>query len=350
MNSTVRQTWIPMDRISNIIQLEQALLLLILAIGVYFFYKMFLRKVSRERHQNLKVLFANLTVHILFGAFLFLSFEFLQWFQDTPEPIGRIVPYLGLLALVSWATIFVKIARIFIFEYLFIGHMKEGVPLLLVNICTLLISVALAAWIASDIFGVRLTPVLATSAIFSIVLGLALQDTLGNLFAGVALQLDKPYEIGDWIEVQPTEKKWVGQVLEITWRSTVLLSFTDELITIPNRLMSQAQVSNFSPHARPIIRSQIFRIPFGQNLEQAKRILVSSASSVHQILPLPEPVALITDTTESWVALKLIYYIHNYGAQYTIADEVYSKVIASFEAQGFELAPPRLAVVTRQAN
>ena len=121
----------------------------------------------------------------------------------------------------------------------------------------------MATWIGAEIFNIRLTPILATSAIFSLVLGLALQDTLGNLFAGVALQFDKPYEIGDWIEIQSSGQKWIGQVYEISWRATVLIASTEESITVPNRIVAQAQIANYSTKYRPITRSQLFRLPFG---------------------------------------------------------------------------------------
>ena len=90
--------------------------------------------------------------------------------------------------------------------------MRAGVPVLLVNLFSLLLSAVIGFWMMTGIFEFNLAPLLATSAVFSIVLGLALQDTLGNLFAGVALQLDKPYEMGAAIEVTTSSQKWVGQV------------------------------------------------------------------------------------------------------------------------------------------
>jgi len=135
---------------------------------------------------------------------------------DLGNTQERIAAYLGLATLIAGAIVFVKVCRILLFEYLFIGHMKEGVPLLIVNLFTLVISIGIVGWFATELFGVKLGPLLATSAVFSLILGLALQDTLGNLFAGVALQLDKPYEIGDWIEVNNGGATWVGQVEEIS--------------------------------------------------------------------------------------------------------------------------------------
>src|SRR5262249_25507055 len=149
-----------------------------------------------------------------------------------------------------------KTCRILLFEYLFLSHMRAGVPLLLVNLFTLLLTLVMGGWLCTAIFDVKLGPLLATSAIFSVVLGLALQDTLGKRFAGVAMQFDKPYEIGDWIEIMLNGQKWVGQVQEISWRATVMVGISDEHISVPNRLMGQTQISNFATTKRPIWRSQ----------------------------------------------------------------------------------------------
>jgi small-conductance mechanosensitive channel len=203
--------------------------------------------------------------------------------------------------------------------------------------------------IVSEIFQIRLAPLLATSAIFSIVLGLALQDTLGNLFAAIALQLDKPYEIGDWIEVQSGTQKWIGQVYEISWRATVLIGLSDESLTIPNRVMAQAEVSNFSHKARPLVRSQSFRIPFGTPIPLVKETLARAGAGVPAIRKNPAPFALVSETTESWITVKLVYFIDDYGSQWAIADQVLTHATRALAEARIELAGPRLQV-HRQAE
>jgi len=213
-----------------------------------------------------------------------------------------------------------------------------------VNLFTLLLSMVVLGWIVTDIFSVRLAPLLATSACVSIVLGLALQDTLGNLFAGVALQFDKPYEIGDWIEVQGPDQLLVGCVREISWRATVLMGWSDELITIPNRVMSQAEVSNFSTRHRPIVRRQTFRIPFEASVEDVKRRLAEAARGVTGVLDSPSPYVLIIETAESWVIYRLIYFVQDYGIQFAIGDKVIENCLRNLHDSGLSLASPRLTI------
>ncbi|MBX9767045.1 MAG: mechanosensitive ion channel family protein, partial [Bdellovibrionales bacterium] len=255
-------------------------------------------------------------------------------------------PYVGLAALFLGSVVFVKSSKILMLEYLFLGHMREGVPLLLVNISTLLLSITIGGWFATQIFGANLAPLLATSAVASIVLGLALQDTLGNLFAGISMQFDNPFEIGDWLEIQSTGQKIVGQVKEISWRSTVLVAFTDELITVPNRNLAQAQISNFSLKDQPIIRSQVFKIPYTADVDLARRILIDCAASVHGVRHSPSPITLISEASDSWILLKLVFYIDNYGLQFVLFDEVVSKALKELGKVQIEIAQQRVQIQT----
>lgn len=345
MNPKLSQPWIPIERIESVVQLEPALVILGLAVLSWLIYRIFLRSLSQERHQNLKRHFLNLLGHTMVAAGVFAGYLALERVEVSSEWTTRLIPYVGFVALLWGSVVFVKTARILAFEYLFIGHMRVGVPLLLVNLFTLLMSMVIAGWMATEVFGVRLTPLLATSAIFSIVLGLAMQDTLGNLFAGVALQFDKPYEIGDWIEVQSGGQRWTGQVYEISWRATALFSFTDEVITIPNRAMAQAEVSNFSTRHRPIVLSQAYRLPYGCSVHKVKELLLQSLDQVASLRKSPQPIVLVSETTESWITFKLIYFIDNFGAQYLVADQVNCAVLEAFKNAGIRLASPRLQVL-----
>lgn len=254
--------------------------------------------------------------------------------------IPRLVPFVGVAAVLWGAIILLKTFRIFSFEYLFFMNMQTGVPLLLVNMLTLLMSVVLGSWIATGVFGFRLAPVLATSALFSIVVGLALQETLGNLFSGIALQIDKPYTLGDWIEVQTAGQKLVGQVHEITWRATILTSLTEEWITIPNRVVAQSQVLNFSKTKNPILRSQVFRLPFSAPVPKVRQILVESIQNIKGISRTSDPVVLLVEAAESWLSVKLVYAVKDFPDQFRIADEVIEKSVESLRREGISLVGP----------
>ena len=336
--SKLAQPWIPADRIEALMGYEPALVIVTFAIASWVFYKLLLRDLSVERHFNLRKLFKNLISHL--GLWILLFFTYLG-LHSVPEA-ERISTYIGLMSVIWGCTIFVKTARITAFEYLFFLNKHVGVPVLLVNLFSLLLSLLIGSWILTEIFSVKLVPLVATSAIFSLVLGLAAQDTLGNLFAGIALQFDKPFAIGDWVEIFGTGQKWVGQVHEISWRATVLLGLSEEEITIPNRVIAQSEISNFAYKGRPLIRIQFLKLPLGTDMLRVKKVLTDAALSVPLVLKIPSPLVLLSEVGESWLTVKLAYFIEDYGSQFRVTDQVLNAALSHLEEAKISTAGPRL--------
>jgi small-conductance mechanosensitive channel len=327
-------------KIEAIVQLEPFLVVGGLLLISYLIYRLFFRGLSEERHKLFKRLFTNALLHSIAVVVLFVAATTLHSL-DEPKIFPVLYPYTGFLAIVWGALLLVKIARIVTFEYLFLISKKAGVPVLLVNILSLALSIALASWIATEVFSIRLAPVLATSALISVILGLAIQDTLGNLFAGVALQFDKPYQIGHWIEVQNDNGKWVGQVQEITWRSTVMIGILDEMITIPNRMIAQSEVQAWGAD-RPFTRTANYRVPFDQSVsvELARETIVQSIRKIEAVRRMPAPRVYLNEIGEAWLNFRLVYWIDDYGAQFRINDEVNTAVVEALFQKKIPFATP----------
>jgi small-conductance mechanosensitive channel len=101
--------------------------------------------------------------------------------------------------------------------------------------------------IVETVFRQPMSAVLATSGVVAIVLGFALQSTLGDVLSGLAINIDRPFGAGDWIAVPPDIE---GEVVEINWRSTRLRTWSSESIVIPNSVVAKATVTNHSRLAR----------------------------------------------------------------------------------------------------
>lgn len=331
------EKFIQTNALFALLELEPYVLIASLVASVWLFYRFFLRSVSEERHANIRNHYRGIIKHFVIFSVLFVILFLLRELEITVPGLRRLNPYIGVLTFLWGNIVFVRCLRLFVLQYLFLTSMRAGVPLLLVNIFTLLLSVILLIWGLSQIFGIQLTPLLATSAAFSIILGLALQDTLGNLFAGISLQVDKSFELGDWLEVINGPTKAVGQVKELSWRSTLLVGFSDELITIPNRIMAQAQISNFSPD-QPIMRSQFFRFPYGSNVDQIKDLMERAVTEISEVKALPRPFAYVADTNESFISIKMLYFIDSYGMQFVIGDKVFNKILDVLKKHNIETA------------
>src|SRR5947208_17117154 len=84
--------------------------------------------------------------------------------------------------------------------------------------------------------------VLATTAVGAVVVGFALQDTLGNLFAGLAIQIEKPFRVGHWVTIGGKD----GMVSEITWRATKIRTKQGNFVVVPNSALSRDTITNYS--------------------------------------------------------------------------------------------------------
>lgn len=334
--------FIQTQKLYQIVNFESFLFIIFLGLATFLFYKFLLKKVSLERHQNIQK-----HLKLLLNYFLVFSVSFALYFLLSASDnslLKLLLPYSGLFCLLVGALCFVRTCHLAVLQYLFLGSMRAGVPLLIVNIFSLVLSIVISFWIFNNIFGVQLTPLVATSAAFSIVLGLALQDTLGNLFAGISLQIDKTFEIGNWLEIMNGNTKIVGQVKELSWRSTLLVGFADELITLPNKLVASSQVSNFSPEGSPILRSQTLKFPHSVNIPKALQLLEEAVSQVPEVRTQPAPSAFVLEANELGVTIKLIYFLDNYGRQYSVGDQVLSKALDLLQKNNISIAKPVLEV------
>jgi small-conductance mechanosensitive channel len=109
----------------------------------------------------------------------------------------------------------------------------------------------IAAWfILKDVLGVSVGQLLGTGAIAAAVIGLSLQETLGNLFAGISMRLDPAFEVGDWIEVTGNlrggvgRESFIGEVTSMTWRTVQLRTENGDTDIFPNRAIALAVVTN----------------------------------------------------------------------------------------------------------
>jgi small-conductance mechanosensitive channel len=339
----MRDQWIPVEKIQYLIQFESFAIFWALLPLAFLFYKLFLKTITEKRHANLRHRFIRTFSFLLITTVL----SFLHWtiFNNAYHSVSeytlvKFSSYLSLIALIFGVISIVRLAQIYVYLYLFFMNMSVGVPRLMANMFTLGFSLVIVSWLAADVFGFQLAAVLATSAVFSLVLGLALQDTLGNLFSGVALQIDRPFKIGDWVEIHNGSEKWNGQVQEVSWRATTLMGFADELILIPNRMIAQSQLLNFSHLQRPARLNQMFRFRFDASIAMARKSLLDGLNNIPDILQDPPPRTLITEVTESWITIKVFYSLKDYGMRYRIGDVVITQILEQIKKNQLALATP----------
>jgi small-conductance mechanosensitive channel/CRP-like cAMP-binding protein len=190
------------------------------------------------------------------------------------------------------------------------------------------------------VFSAPVGTLIATSGVFAIILGLALQSTLADVFSGIALNLSKAYEVGDWIVLTDGIE---GRVVETNWRATHLLNASNDLVVLPNSGLAKAQLTNLSSPNRTHgikLRVRVAPTMAPSTISDVMRTVLLSSNN---IMPTPAPVVEIKSLDAHAVELELSFRVRDFGAAATARHEVYDLIYRHTRAAGLALAPPREA-------
>jgi small-conductance mechanosensitive channel/CRP-like cAMP-binding protein len=167
-----------------------------------------------------------------------------------------------------------------------------------------------------------LTGLVATSAVLSVVMGLALQETLGNLFAGLSLQLDRPFEVGHFIRIG----NHAGRVVYIGWRSIRLATFRREVITLPNSMVAKELVQNFSVEQEPVGVDVEIGLSHEAPPNQVKTALLDVMREIPQILVEPAPMARTLAFDESRIRYLVRFFLADYGLADAVKEDLHTRL------------------------
>lgn len=197
--------------------------------------------------------------------------------------------------------------------------------------------------------GVEPSSLLATSALLTAVIGLSLQDTLGNMFAGLAIQAERPFEVGDWIQYDQTQEN-VGEVTEINWRATKLITQDRVVITVPNGALAKSSIRNFSRPESITRRTAIIHAPYNVSPDRVQQALLRAAQDAPGVLAIP-PVTVITLAfTERGVEYGVRFFIDNFRDRDPIMSAVYDRLWYAMARLNVSIPVPRRHIEIEQLS
>jgi len=202
---------------------------------------------------------------------------------------------------------------------------------------------ALAVVLSLDILGVNVMPFIAGAGVIGIAIGFAAKDTLSNLIAGVLLIIDRPFEIGDRIEVwsAPAGSATWGDVIDIGLRATKIQTTDNIIIIVPNNEIMMRDIINYT-----IITSKIrvrinIGIAYDADMLKAKDIILKVVDSIPWVLKEPLPKVVATAFGESSVDLQLRAWIDDARKRMDTISHVTDKVKEAFDKDGIKIPYPR---------
>lgn len=176
-----------------------------------------------------------------------------------------------------------------------------GLPRILRTLAVWALTFFCAAVLLRVEYKLDLSSLVATSALLSVVLGFALQETLGNLFAGLTLHAEQPFEPGEWVSFG----KYSGRVLDVGWRSTRMVTADEHELLVPNSLISREVVVN---HMRPQA-TDVLELTIGVDQDvspaHAKGVLLEAVKSCPLVLAEPAPLVQLASFTADGVSYRI---------------------------------------------
>ncbi len=188
------------------------------------------------------------------------------------------------------------------------------------------------------VFSAPVGTLIATSGVFAIILGLALQSTLADLFSGIALNLSKPYSVGDWIVLSGGIE---GRVVETNWRSTQLLNASNDLVVVPNSNLAKAHLTNLSsPNRTHGVKLSVRVAPtmVPSSISDVMRTVLLNSNS---IMSAPPPTVDIKSLDAQAVEFELSFRVKDFASAAAAKHEVYDLIYRHARAAGLTLAQPK---------
>lgn len=165
---------------------------------------------------------------------------------------------------------------------------------------------------------VNLASLLTTSALVTVVIGLAAQATLSNFFSGLIIQAEHPFNIGDWIQFEDYE----GVVTGISWKSTQILTRLKVLVYIPNSVLSSSTFMNFSKPTRRKILQMFIGVEYDASPSDVNRAILEVVDQHPKALKRPKPITRLVEFGDFAITYEIRFWIENYGDEPQIKADI----------------------------
>lgn len=269
--------------------------------------------------------------------------------MGTSDSAGALINALYLILLGLIAYLIVRAINSFIFGLVFRIRRGYEAPTLVRNIFSILAFTLFFFLIFSRLYpGVNLGALFTTSAIFGVILGLALQDTLGNFFAGISLQADRPFQVGDVITVGV--QRHTGVVEEITWRAVKIRTFQNHVLLISNSTAAREPIE-VCPRENLNARLVFFNTLYTNSPAKTIHVVREAVREADNVSQSISPIVRIRNFGDSGVDYEVKYWLTDY-AKYNDTDAlVRQRIWYAFRRANLNFAyPTRTLLIERRAT
>lgn len=311
--------------------------------GFILFIALLRRRIRglRKMHK----LFWFLTSITLFVALLAGEVVLTEWLSSrtTPNNLALVVFSFNVLWWLAWAFVINLATENFLWEPM---ERKTGqiIPKIIRRFLSYGVFTLASFGIIAFVFDQKLTSLLATSGMIAMIIGLAIQANISNIFSGIAINVERPFRIGDWVIIGDLKE---GRVEDITWRSTKIRNRDGSISRIPNGIVSEATIQNFTD-PDSVVETWIYieldpKHPPGL----VETVMTDTLFSIPEVVKDPAPFTSFHGV-EGWAARYLLgFTIKDYNKKPAVRKKITKKIWEDLHLAGFTFATPRRTLITK---
>ncbi len=269
--------------------------------------------VSYDRKSLLAPLMAVLVISVLYFSGLLAEgiFDSTTWETKTAWLLVVIFGINGILQFMFWL----------LWSILSRFHFMR-LPRFVFNMMIFAIFVGAILYSIKHIYGVELKGLLVTSTVVSAIIGLALQDTLGNLFSGISLQLESPFSVDDWVNLGGFE----GRIVSQNWRTLTLLTRDHHRVMLTNKFVAEDKIVNYSKPTRRQIHNFFIVLDYQHPPNFVKEVLLDMLEEIEEVVPHTTLGAYVVDYMDSGIKYGMKYWMTDYAYVNEIQDIVLTRL------------------------
>ena len=277
---------------------------------------------------------------------LSLAAAYWLWLAEQGRPADARIRTVLLAALVcSWGFVALGLAE----HALLRRRRAQGqaaLPRLALDIGRALAFIVVILLTLNLVLGVQLSSIVISSTVASAVIGLALQDLLKNVFAGIALQAERSFDVGHWVEIN----KQTGQIVEMSWRATRMITVDGNYVIYPNSLLAQSELTNYTLGS-PIqaVHAQV-GVGYSHPPNLVKQVLSQAALASADVCRDPPPSVKLVQYGDYSVTYDIKFWLYSYDRYPEKRDTVMSNAWYHLHRAGIKLPFPIREVYLHQVD
>ena len=308
----------------------------------FLFNKVFKVLTAKTKNNTDDKIIKILNMPIFYSVVLlgvYQSFNYIGILTKYSDDFSRIIKS---LAVVIWIYAIAKLVNVIISELGFKFAEKTKSTLddelmpLFQKLSNIIIFFA-GIMILLKMWNIDITPLLASAGIAGFVIAFAAQDTLSHLFGGISIYFDKPFRVGDRVQLESGE---IGDVLEIGIRSTRIKTFDETVVILPNSKIANSKIINYNQPASKIKEKITIGVAYGSDINKVKKMLLNIAENTEGVEEDPEPSVYFTEFLDHALEFVIVTWVDSPKKKFTVKTKINEEIYRRFNEEGIQIPYP----------